>query len=300
MEPTIIFEDNDIFVLNKPSGMTVNSADTTKDEMTVQGWLEEHKLVILSPHPVILNDSEGSHSISKFSIERDSQNDNKNVTTEKTYNIVDEFNNRGGIVHRLDKETSGALIVAKNAKSFGALKEQFMSRIVRKTYLALAHGKIVPEEGEINAPIGRQEFNRMRFGVVAGGREAVTEYKVVMYYHVIPNLFRDLPNNRKMLKRVQHDNQKNDSVFSLVELHPKTGRTHQIRVHLKYINHPIVSDPLYLGRKEGREDRKHLNRLFLHASSITFTHPTTQKEMHIECPLPQELKEFVDKLRVMQ
>ncbi|MDE2590184.1 MAG: RluA family pseudouridine synthase, partial [Patescibacteria group bacterium] len=194
------------------------------------------------------------------------------------YNIADEFYSRGGIVHRLDKETSGVLVVAKNPESFGKLKEQFMTRTTEKVYQALAHGKITPPEGEINAPVGRLPFNRMHFGVIAGGREAVTHYKVLSYY--------------------QAKFGKQKEALSLVELYPKTGRTHQIRVHLKYLNHPIVADPLYAGRKVGREDRRVLSRLFLHAVRLTFSHPKTGEKMIIEAPFPEELATFLQTLEV--
>jgi len=246
-EPTIIYEDNDILVLNKPSGMTVNKADTTKEEITIQDWIET-KFKIQN---------------SKFKIEENYINGE--------YNPNFEFMNRSGIVHRLDKETSGLLIIAKNVESFIHLQNQFKERIVKKNYIALVHGKIIPEEGEIAVPVGRLPFNRMRFGVVAGGREAVTRYKTISHF-------------------------KKEEIFSLLELYPQTGRTHQIRVHVKYLNHPIVGDALYAGRKTARNDRKYLTRLFLHASKITFLHPKENKEVTFTSPLPEELQNFLDNL----
>src|SRR5690606_14061744 len=130
--------------------------------------------------------------------------------------IVSDYHARSGIVHRLDKETSGILLVAKNEASFTALQAQFKAREVQKTYLALAHGRIGIEEGEINVPVGRLPWNRRQFGVVAGGRESVTNYRVKGYYRT---------------------NDKRREVLTYVELNPKTGRTHQIRVHLQYIGH---------------------------------------------------------------
>lgn len=266
MNPTILFEDNDILVLNKPSGMTVNSADTTKDELTIQGWVEERFPLVFSGK--------------QYTMESDQNTQSAQTKSVGTYNIEDEFYSRGGIVHRLDKETSGVLIIAKNPVSFGKLKEQFMGRTTEKVYQALAHGKVTPPEGEISAPVGRLPFNRMHFGVIAGGREAVTHYNVLGYYQAAFG--------------------KQKEILSLVELHPKTGRTHQIRVHLKYLNHPIVADPLYAGRKVGREDRKVLSRLFLHAVSLSFTHPTTGERMTINAPLPSELKIFLERLQKME
>ncbi|HET9946944.1 MAG TPA: RluA family pseudouridine synthase [Patescibacteria group bacterium] len=247
---SVIFEDNTLLVINKPSGITVNRSDTTRHESTVQDIVEKH-LKISYPKPLVRERKEGEYP-----------------TTEET------FKERSGIVHRLDKETSGILLIAKNPDIFGKLQKAFQEREVQKTYLALAHGKLLPLEGEVSVPVGRLQFNRMRFGVVAGGRPSVTGYKVLQTYY----------------------NPKTKEFYSLVELYPHTGRTHQIRVHLKHLNHPIVSDELYAGRKTARQDRKELSRLFLHASQIVFTHPATGKQIHIESPLPEELEDFLHTL----
>ncbi|OGH06825.1 MAG: hypothetical protein A2W22_02130 [Candidatus Levybacteria bacterium RBG_16_35_11] len=235
-QQTCLFEDESILVLNKPAGITVNRSETTRHEETVQDWLE------------------------------------KRLKTEKLKlrNRLSEsdFYKRAGIVHRLDKETSGILLVAKDEDSFMNLQKQFKERMVKKTYLALTHGKIKVKEGEIKVPVGRLPWNRKRFGILAGGRESVTEYKVLNYFISKKN---------------------NSEFYSLVELYPKTGRTHQIRVHLKFINHPIFSDFLYAGRKTAREDRKILKRVFLHASKISFSHPKSGERMAFESPLPPDL-----------
>ena len=225
MDPKIIFEDEEILVLDKSSGWITNDAETTKDQPTIQGWLRR------------------SFTFPIFSFQE----------------------LRNGIVHRLDKETSGILLVAKTKKAFEELQRQFKSREVQKTYTALAHGAPEPPRGEISAPLGRLSWRRDRFGVLPGGREASTEYKVITNYTL-----------------------KTDS-FSLLELFPKTGRTHQIRVHLKHLGHPIVSDEFYAGRKTARKDRKWCPRLFLHASGITFSHPITKKLLKFNSKLPQDL-----------
>ncbi len=253
-QPTIIFQDEEFIVLSKPSGMTVNRADTTKNEITLQDWVEQ-----------------------TFHIHARGESPQKN--SDGTYNPVYEFYSRSGIVHRLDKETSGVILVAKNVDSFIHLQNQFKERTVKKTYKALAHGAIIPPEGEINVPIGRLPFNRTHFGIVAGGREAVTHYVTQKHY---------------MMKTRQ-----GNETVTLVELFPKTGRTHQIRVHLKYINHPIVSDPLYAGRKVGRDDRKLFPRLFLHAASITILHPKTQTQLHFDSELSPDLNSFLATLSVV-
>lgn len=232
----IIFEDQEFMVLDKPSGITVNKADTTKDELTVQDFLEE-----------------------KF------KNNNAWLTADKE----SEFYKRAGFVHRIDKETSGILIVAKNPASFENLQAQFKDRRVAKTYIALVHGHVDVESGEIIVPIGRLPWDRKKFGVLAGGKEAVTFYKVTKRF---------------------------EKPFTLLELNPKTGRTHQIRVHLKYFNHPIFGDSLYAGRKVSRDDRKLLERVFLHAHKISFFDPKSGETVKFESPLPYELNSVLEYL----
>jgi 23S rRNA pseudouridine1911/1915/1917 synthase len=120
--------------------------------------------------------------------------------------------------------------------------------------------------------VGRLPWNRKRFGILAGGRESVTRYKVLDYYFL---------------------NENNFDFYSLVELYPETGRTHQIRVHLKYINHPVFSDFLYAGRKTARADRRYLERVFLHAEKISFLHPKSGEIISFEMKLPKELEGFI-------
>ncbi len=228
MKPEIIFEDDSILVLNKPGGWIVNEAGTTKDQPVLQTWLKENF----------------------------------------KYPLIGNWEARDGVVHRLDKETSGVLIVAKTLEAFTELQRQFKERIVEKTYIALAHGKITPEEGEIAVPVGRLPWRRDRFGILPGGRDSQTFYKVEKYY----------------------------GDYTLVEMFPKTGRTHQIRIHLKYIGHPIVADNFYAGRKTSKKDRQWCSRLFLHAHKIKFLHPTTKKEVDFEAPLAGDLKDVLAKL----
>lgn len=243
----ILYEDNDLLVLDKPAGITVNRSDTTTGEQTLQDWVEERYHI-----------SEGHNFIE---------------VPEGSYELANKeaFYKRSGIVHRLDKETSGIILIAKTEDAFVELLREFREREVHKAYTALVHGKITPEEGEITVPLGRLPWNRKRFGVVAGGRDATTGYSVLRYISM-----------------------KNEPL-TLIKLFPKTGRTHQIRVHLKYMNRPIFSDALYGGRKTAREDRKILPRQFLHASNITFTHPKTHEVISFESPLSPELEEFLSK-----
>ncbi len=236
----ILFENEDLVVINKEAGVVVNRSDTTNSMVTLQDLVEEKNLI-----------------------------DKKDPDQ--------EFLDRGGIVHRLDKETSGAIIIARNSNSFRNLQAQFKERKVEKTYLALVHGK-TEQKGEINVPMGRLPWNRKRFGVLSGGREALTYYEVISYY----------------------SNSKSKETLSYLRLNPKTGRTHQIRVHLKYINHPIFADPVYGGRKISRDDRSQLSRIFLHAAQISFNDPKTNESIKVEANLPEELSIFLQNLRQEQ
>lgn len=230
MEIQTVFESEDFLVIEKPAGMVVNRAQTVKGE-TVQDWAEKR----LEDQGV---DLEGES----------------------------DFSRRAGIVHRLDKETSGLLVIAKNPKTFLGLQAQFKARKTEKKYLALVHRQVVPEEGEVNLPVGRNPFNREKFGVFPGGRKALTKYRSLSQFLV------------------------SGAWFSLLEVWPKTGRTHQIRVHLKALGHPVVSDAKYAGRKTNRADRKWCSRMFLHASFLGFFHPRTKKWLRFESPLPDDLE----------
>lgn len=180
---------------------------------------------------------------------------------------------RGGIVHRIDKETSGILCIAKTSEAFHELQRQFKAREVKKTYLAIVHGTLVPPEGEIRAPVGRLPWNPERFGIVPGGKEAVTRYA--------------------RISNVQFP--MTNETLTVVALYPESGRTHQIRVHLKYINHPILGDYLYAGRKTSRSDRAgDAPRVMLHAWKISFTHPSTSgKALAIEAPIPDDMRRLI-------
>jgi 23S rRNA pseudouridine1911/1915/1917 synthase len=171
---------------------------------------------------------------------------------------------RPGIVHRLDKDTSGLIVVAKNNRGLRALQSQLKERRVHKTYLALVEGVPEPREGMIEAPLGRHPKNRKKQAVVAGGREALTKYRVL---EVLPG------------------------GYSLVEAEPVTGRTHQIRVHLAAIGHPIVGDSVYGRRSEV------IGRQFLHATRLAFAMPLGGREVEFESPLPEDLRAALAALR---
>ena len=237
LSPKIIFEDASFLVVDKPAGVVVSRADTTANVETIQDWVER-----------------------KFEIQN------------SKFKNADEFVNRAGIVHRLDKDTSGLLVIAKTPKAFENLKNQFKNRETVKKYLVLVHGRVEPKEGTVEAPIGRSPFNRRHFGVFPGGRESETSYRVT-----------------KLLSNLVTD-------FSFLEVYPKTGRTHQIRVHLKYINHPVVADPVYAGRKNYQADITWCPRIFLHAAFLSFNHPLDGTNMEFNSPLPKDLKTALDLL----
>jgi 23S rRNA pseudouridine1911/1915/1917 synthase len=182
---------------------------------------------------------------------------------------------RVGIVHRLDKDTSGLIVVAKNDRIHEALSDQFHDRLVYKSYVALVHGAPDQNSGKIDAPIGRNKHNRLRMKVSPHGRTALSLWKVRKRY----------------------------AKFTLLDVEIKTGRTHQIRVHLASINHPVVGDEIY---NEGRDNtvsditvRNAINsmpRFFLHAEKLSFTHPKTQERMDFIQEMPAELKDFLELL----
>lgn len=221
----IVYEDDDVIVVNKPQGMVVHPAPGHPNHTLVNALLYHSPL----------------------------------STINGTF--------RPGIVHRIDKDTSGLLMVAKNDLAHQSLAEQLRNKTNKREYLALVYGQIKEDEGTIDAPLGRNPQDRKKQAVVKGGRHAVTHFKVVKRY----------------------DN------FTLVKCILETGRTHQIRVHMKYIGHPLVGDPLYGPRKVIGK-----NGQFLHAALLGFKHPRTGEEMVFEAPLPENFQKMLDKLDKQQ
>lgn len=249
LQPRIIFENDDVLVLDKPAGLVVH-ADGRNNEPTLTDWLVAHYPEIKGVgEPMVLSVPE-SRIKNKELKNQENPKDFPGDLKPNTYNLQPITIDRPGIVHRLDKETSGVLIVAKNQDAHAFLKEQFQNRTTEKTYLAVVWGNIKEDEGVIDAPIGKSknDFRKWQAGEKARGtmREAKTEFKV--------------------LKRIQE----NGEYFCLCEVKPKTGRTHQIRVHMKYIHHPLVGDSLYA---ENRPYALGFSRLALHALSLKIQLP---------------------------
>jgi 23S rRNA pseudouridine1911/1915/1917 synthase len=256
LDSHIIFEDDSLIVLNKPAGIVVNRS-RTQNEPTIQDWMI-HKFSIFN---------------SQFSINADRKPGD--------YGTPEEiFAERSGIVHRLDKDTSGVLLLAKTSSALSELMRQFRERETEKTYLALVHGKLSPSEGIIMLPTDRSSVDRSKFTVVASGRMSETHYKLIEHFPGLP-------------KGMHPKKGKSYQGFSLVELSPKTGRTHQIRVHMSAINHPLVGDAVYAGKKRVELDSEWCPRQFLHAKRLCFTHPTSKERVCFEAPLPQDLEKVV-------
>ncbi|MBP5444591.1 MAG: RluA family pseudouridine synthase [Acholeplasmatales bacterium] len=172
--------------------------------------------------------------------------------------------NRPGIVHRIDKDTSGLLMVAKNDFAHNSLVQQLMNKTTTRVYIALVYGIIEESKGRINAPIGRDKLDRKKMAVVEGGKPAVTNFTVLERF----------------------------DGYTLVECRLETGRTHQIRVHMKYIGHPLVGDPLYGPKKQIGNTGQ-----YLHAKIIGFNHPRTNKYLEFDSELPDNFKDILEKLR---
>ena len=219
----IVYEDDDLIVVNKPSGLVVHPAPGHTHGTLVNGLLY---------HCNELSNMNGDI--------------------------------RAGIVHRIDKDTSGLLVVCKNNYAHRILAEQLKDKTTTRTYIAIVTGNISHNLGRIEAPIGRDPSNRQKMAVVPNGKPSVTHFKVLDRY-------RD---------------------FTLVELKLETGRTHQIRVHMSYINHPVVGDPLYGVKKQTTEFGQ-----YLHAKTLGFLHPQSGEYMEFSSPLPHYFDELLCQLR---
>jgi len=234
----IIFEDNDLIVVNKPAGLVVHPAAGINSG-TLANALAYHFTQLSSQAGPV----------------------------------------RPGLVHRLDKDTSGLLVVAKNEDVHEKLAEQFRSREVFKSYVALVHGVVKENSGSVDQPIARDPRNRTRRAVVRGGRPALSLYRV-----------------RRSYQR-----------FTLLNVEIKTGRTHQIRVHLAWLKHPIVGDGVYDGGRDKtiqdpkvRAALRKLGRQFLHAEQLGFRHPRTDEPLRFRASLPPVLENFLSELETVE
>ncbi len=222
MDLNIVFEDEDIIIINKPSGMVVHPGNGNYSNTLVNGLI---------------------------------------YYTKNLSDINGEV--RPGIVHRIDKDTSGLIIVAKNNKTHEILSKYFQNKTIVRTYIALIKGEFKSDSATIDAPIGRSQNDRKKMAVTSkNSKKAITHLNVLKRY----------------------------KGFTLVKLKLETGRTHQIRVHLNYIGYPVYNDPVYTNDKCSDFGQ------FLHSYSMDFIHPTKEIPMHFECELPEYFKNFLEKL----
>ena len=221
----IVYEDEDLLVINKPKGLVVHPAAGHQDDTLVNGLL--------------------------YALGDDLSGINGEI--------------RPGIVHRIDKDTSGLLVVAKNDRAHQSLAEQIQVHSAGRRYFAVVYGCPREETGTIQAPIARHPVDRKKMAVLAGGREAITHYQVLEHYQG----------------------------YTLMKFRLETGRTHQIRVHMAHIGHPIIGDPLYGPAK----DKWKLQGQCLHAGELELTHPVTGERMLFEAPLPEYFEKVLQKLR---
>jgi 23S rRNA pseudouridine1911/1915/1917 synthase len=277
MDIQVLYQDADVAVILKPAGVVVNDAETVSTPTIQQWWVERLK----AEYGGALHFPDGWQALvpADFSTE---------------FGTPEEiFAERGGIVHRLDKETSGALLLAKNPGSLVNLLVQFRQRQTQKKYLCLVHGKFKILEDTVSLPISRSPANRTRYQVIADGRKAETAYKVINYFPKldIPRLMEIAAKTHPEFTHIKQKVENRYQGFSLVECWPKTGRTHQIRVHFTHLRHPLVADPTYVGAKRLHLDSLWCSRLFLHALTLGWQDPRTGESRSIEAPLPPELEE---------
>lgn len=225
--PEIVFRDPELVVLNKPAGWVVNEAESVQNQPTIMKWVREN---LLEPAE-----------------------------------CVGLMRERWGVCHRLDKETTGCLVVALKEAVLKEMMALFAGRKVKKEYLALVHGLMTPTEGTVRLPISRSGFDRQKFQVHFDGKHAQTQWRVE---RVFP-----------------------EARLSLVRLFPLTGRTHQIRVHLSHLGYPIVSDSKYLNKGIFLDDRKQIEHHVLHAARIGFEY--SGGKVDVESPLPDDVQRLL-------
>jgi len=268
----VIYEDKSFLAVYKPAGVLVHAAYNMKHEA-------KNKRKNATCYMLHASETLVDWLIKKYP---------------EIKNVGDQPEIRPGIVHRLDKDVSGVILIPRNQKYFEYLKNLFQNHQIKKTYLALVYGKVEPKTGVIEKPIYLKP-NTIKRTVWRGKmeKEAITEYRVLKYF-TKTRINTDMNTDKYgyNISINQRSNPYKSATFSLLKVIPKTGRTHQIRVHLSSIGHPIVGDTLY-GKKTNPFN---LKRIFLHAESLEFS-PSSGKRIKIEVELPEELKSLLKNLK---
>jgi len=245
-------QEGDQVLINVPEPKEISTEAENIDIDIV--YEDEDVAVVNKPQEMVVHPSAGHHS--------------GTLVNALLYHIKDLSGINGqirpGIVHRIDKDTSGLLMVAKNDRAHQGLAKQLQEKTTLREYVGIVHGVIPHDKGTVKAPIGRDPKNRKKFAVVDDGKESVTHFEVIERF----------------------------DEFTFIKLHLETGRTHQIRVHMDYIGYPLAGDPLYGPRKtlEG-------NGQFLHAKTLGFEHPTTKEQMQFDSEIPEIFQKTIEYLR---
>jgi 23S rRNA pseudouridine1911/1915/1917 synthase len=248
MEIEVLFEDNETLIINKPVGLVVNRAESVSG-FTVQDWVEDYLRIKYQVSSIKYGEAD-----------------------------IKLFLDRSGICHRLDKETSGCLVIAKNPEALRYYLKLFKDRKLTKEYVALVHGRVEPSEGTVVLPLKRSQFDREKWQVHYEGKRAVTEWKV--------------------LERYKYENSEHwKNALTYLRLNLKTGRTHQIRVHLSFLGWPIFADDKYLNKELALRDREKLTHHFLHAERMTLETFAGEK-LEVMASLPDDCNVLLKSLTV--
>jgi len=262
MDLQILYEDETVLVLNKPAGLVVHPAPGHPNGTLVNGLLAHFG----QNHALPVSD------LANLAIEaKESDSEEKAPPAEGDDGEAPGKLARAGLVHRLDQDTSGVMVIGKTEYAVNNLMVQFRDRIVSKRYLALVSGIPKKRRGEIDAPLGRSSHDRKMFAVREDGKQSTTRYRVITSYR---------------------------ENCALVDITLLTGRTHQIRVHFKHIGHPLLGDKVYAGKNAGSPER--YPRQMLHAAKLTFLHPETGVELAFEAPLPDDFSRALSRLTPLE
>ena len=287
---SVVYEDDQVLVVNKPAGLVTHPAPGHWSGTLVNGilWHLGHRDTVVSSSKLEVRSSKSGRSTSNVPL--------------PTSNLP-----RAGIVHRLDKDTSGLLVVAKTAPALRLLAKQLKSRTMSRRYLAVVQGHLPFDEGTVNAAIGRHQTDRKVMAVRhLGGREAVTHYRVLGRFLSSECGIRNAAGQSKIqnLKSKISADRPTDPPhpaprtphalkYSVIELSLETGRTHQIRVHLAHLGHPVLGDIVYGKTAAAHWQLLEVPRQLLHAYAIRFTHPGTSSPMELSCPVPDDIARWL-------